>query len=241
VATFLLIHGSYHGGWCWRRLRPLLRAAGHEVFSPTLTGLGDRAHLLNRMTGLQTHLKDIVRLVQFEDLTQLILVGHSYGAVLATAVLHQIPERLAHVVYCDAGVPRDGQSAWDLFDEPSRAAILERVAAGGSDWLAPPPPCATFGITDPVDCAWVEPRLTPMPLRAWQEPVRLRNPRAAEVGGTVIACSRGSSRPDHVSRLRRLATEQDWGYAELESGHDAMITHPDQVAAILLAIAGRQS
>lgn len=237
VATFVLIHGSFHGGWCWARVRPLLRVAGHEVYTPTLTGLGDRAHVVTRETGLETHLLDLAQLIAFEDLHDVILVGHSYGCVLATALLHRIPERLSQVVYFDAGVPEDGQGAWDLFDAATRASIRQRLTAAGSDWLVPPPPLEALGITAPADVAWVAPRLTPMPLKAWTDPTRLGNPAAAAVPGTMIACTRGGARRAQAGRLRAIATERGWRYFEIESGHDAMVTHPVELSAILLTIA----
>ncbi|MCS6802976.1 MAG: alpha/beta fold hydrolase [Chloroflexota bacterium] len=237
MATFVLVHGSFHGGWCWARVRPLLRALGHEVFTPTLTGLGDRAHAATRDTGLETHLLDLTQLLVFEDLSEVILVGHSYGCVLATALLHRVPERLAHIVYLDAGIPEEGQSAWDLFDEATRMSIRQRMAARGCDWLVPPPPLEALGITDAADAAWVAPRLTPMPLKAWTDPVRLGNPAAAAVPCSMIACTRGGARAVQTSRLQAIAARRGWPYFELESGHDAMVTHPLELSALLLAIA----
>ncbi|GIW07043.1 MAG: esterase [Dehalococcoidia bacterium] len=239
VATFVLLHGSFHGGWCWGRVRPLLRAVGHEVFTPTLTGVGDRAHAATRETGLETHVLDIAQLLAFEDVRDVILVGHSYGCVLATALLHRIPERLGHVVYFDAGVPEDGQGAWDLFDEATRASIRRRMAEAGSDWLVPPPSPEALGIVDPADVEWVAPRLTPMPLKAWTDPVRLGNPAAAGVPCSMIACGRGGARAAQAARLRAIAMRRGWPFFELDSGHDAMVTHPVELSAILLAIAER--
>ncbi|MFN8535365.1 MAG: alpha/beta hydrolase [Dehalococcoidia bacterium] len=237
MALFVLLHGSFHGGWCWARVRPRLRAAGHEVFTPTLTGIGDRAHAVTRDTGLETHVQDIVSLIEFEDLHDVVLVGHSYGCVLATAVLHRIPERLARVIYFDAGVPIDGQGAWDLFDDASRAGIRERMARSGSDWLVPPASPKALGITDPADLAWVAPRLTAMPLKAWTDPVRLGNPAAAAVPGAMIACVRGGARAAQTERLRAIAGERGWRFAELDSGHDAMVTHPEELSDLLLRLA----
>jgi pimeloyl-ACP methyl ester carboxylesterase len=239
VATFVLVHGSFHGGWCWARVRPLLRALGHEVWTPTLTGLGDRAHAVTSETGLETHVLDIAQLIAFEDLHDVILVGHSYGCVLATALLHRLPDRLGHVVFFDAGVPEDGQSAWDLFDEATRLSIRRRLAEAGSDWLVPPPPVEALGITDPADIAWVAPRLTPMPLKAWTDRVQLGHPAAASVPCSLIACIRGGARAAQAARLRAIGGQRGWPVFEIPSGHDAMVTHPLELASILLAIAER--
>src|SRR5437660_801825 len=110
MATFVLVHGAWHGGWCWRKLMPLLRSAGHAVWTPTLTGLGERAHLGNPDVGLSTHVQDVVNVLEYEDLSNVVLVGHSYGGMVITGVAHQMPGRLAHLVYLDAFVPKDGQS-----------------------------------------------------------------------------------------------------------------------------------
>src|SRR5689334_15631432 len=126
MANYLLVHGAWHGGWCWRRVVPLLRAAGHEVFTPTLTGLGERVHLLTRDVGLDTHAQDVIGVLEYEDLRDVVLVGHSYGGMVITAVAERAAERLAHLVYLDAFVPRDGQSQMDLLGPSSSRCFKSR-------------------------------------------------------------------------------------------------------------------
>jgi pimeloyl-ACP methyl ester carboxylesterase len=125
-ATFVLIHGAWHGGWCWKKLTPLLRAAGHEVYTPTLTGLADRAHLLSPQIGLNTHIADISALLEYEDLHNVILVGHSDGGMVITGVAEVAAQRLAHLVFLDAFVPQDGQSLFDTI--PDRGAAMKTIA-----------------------------------------------------------------------------------------------------------------
>ena len=129
MATYVLVHGAWHGGWCWQRVTPLLRAAGHEVLTPTLTGLGERSHLANSAIDLNTHIQDVVNVLEYEDLRKVILVGHSYGGMVITGVSERVPERLTHLVYLDAFVPRDGQSLLGFVGEPLRTAIQEQAQA----------------------------------------------------------------------------------------------------------------
>ena len=169
MATYVLVHGTGCGGWIWSRLAPLLRAEGHEVHAPTLTGLGDRAHLLHCGVSLTTHIDDIANLLVFEDLFDVVLVGHSYGGMVVTGVAARRPERIAHLVYLDAYVPEAGQTELDLWPATMRAEIEEDEAARGG--LRQPPSLDFFGITDPEMAAWMTARLTPHPLSTYTEPV----------------------------------------------------------------------
>src|SRR5919202_1722005 len=125
--TFVLVHGAWHGGWCCRRLIPLLRDAGHEVYAPTLTGLGERSHLLSPAIDLETHVRDVTGVLEYEELTGVVLVGHSYGGMVITGVAEDAAPRLAHLVYLDAFLPRDGECLMDLFSSRAREATLQRV------------------------------------------------------------------------------------------------------------------
>ena len=152
MATFVLVHPAWHGGWCWRKVTPLVRAQGHEVHAPTLTGLGERAHLADPDISLATHIEDVVNVLEFEDLRRVILVGNSSGGMVITGVADRVPERLAQVVYLDAFVPEDGQSLVDLLSADHRQAMEALVKAEGQGWMlprfAPLPPeksCATSG------------------------------------------------------------------------------------------------
>ena len=139
MATFVIVHGAWSGGHAWRWLRPLLQAAGHEVFTPALTGLGERSHLANAQIDLDTHVLDVVGVLEYEDLLQVVLVGHSYGGVVITGVADRVPERLAQLVYLDAEVPMDGQSEFDLLPPEERAVYQESARSKGQGWRILPP------------------------------------------------------------------------------------------------------
>ena len=153
MPTFVLVHGTGHGGWCWQKVAPLLRAAGSEVYAPTLTGLGDRSHLLDCGVDLTTHITDVASLLFYEDISDVVLVGHSYAGMVITGVAAIVPERLRLLVYLDAYVPDEGQSEFDLWPSEMRAEIQADEAAGRG--LRPPPTPALMGITDPELADWV--------------------------------------------------------------------------------------
>src|SRR5215831_5722049 len=138
MATFVLVHGAWHGGWCWKKVTPLLRAAGHEVYTPTLTGLGERVHLASPKVDLTTHIQDVVNVLDYEDLHEVVLVGHSYGGVVIAGVADRVPSRVGHLVYLDAGVPHNGEGYLDLLPN-LRALIEEDSRLNGDGWRVPPP------------------------------------------------------------------------------------------------------
>src|SRR5690606_21330910 len=140
MATFLICHGAWSAGWAWKKVRAQLRAAGHEVFTPTYTGLGERAHQASRAITLDTHIADVLGGIEYEDLSDIVLVGHSYGGMVATGVADRARERVARLVYLDAFVPANGQSLHDLLPDGARAHQLESAAQQGDGWLLPPNP-----------------------------------------------------------------------------------------------------
>lgn len=161
MATFMLVHGAFHGGWCWKKVLPLLRAVGHEVFTPTLTGLGERAHLLTPTTNLQTHVQDVTAALEYEDLSGVVLVGHSYGGMVITAVAERVPERLRHLVYLDALVPGDGQTLFDLITPEGRARHHDMARTSGEGWRIPPCSLEDLGVTAAEDLQWMRPGSPP--------------------------------------------------------------------------------
>src|SRR5215213_8165836 len=167
MTTFVLVHGGWHGGWCWKYVTPLLRAAGHAVFTPTLTGVGERAHLARPDTGLETHIQDIVGVLTYEDLQRVLLVGHSLGGPVITGVADRIAERIAHLIYLDATIPRDGQADVDCYPpEFGVRALAERFLAEEKHVSAPPAEEHPFGITKEKQARWVNSKLTPHPTKA---------------------------------------------------------------------------
>jgi pimeloyl-ACP methyl ester carboxylesterase len=240
MTTYVLVHGSHHGGWCWRKVTPLLRAAGHEVLTPTLTGLGERVHLASPAVGLGTHIQDVVNVLAFADPTGVVLVGHSAAGRVITGVADRVPERLAHLVYLDAVLPLDGESGLDTYPPEAAAALRERVRTRGEGWYQPVTEDQRWGITDEADWAWVQSKVVPQPFRATAEPIALTGAGAA-LPGTYIACTAdkppGSPRAGlfapHVARARA----RGYRYRELATGHDAMVTAPQAIAALLLELA----
>jgi pimeloyl-ACP methyl ester carboxylesterase len=244
MATFVLVHGAWHGGWCWRKLTPLLRAAGHEVFAPTLTGLGERAHLASPDVGLETHVQDVVSMLEYEDLSGVVLVGHSYGGLVITGAAHQAPGRLAHLVYLDAFIPEDGQSMLDLGPPERRETMGKRVREEGDGWRLPslqPMPWEQFVrevylVTDEAEVAWLAARLGPHPFKTMTDPVRATNPAAASLPRTYIRCLRypNPAFDRHAEEVQRPGS--NWRFHALPTSHDAMVTMPRELADLLLAI-----
>lgn len=234
MTTYVLVHGAWHGGWCWKRVAPLLRAAGHEVYAPTLTGLGERAHLLIPDVGLDTHVRDIVNVLTYEDLRDVVLVGHSYAGMVVAGVAEQAAERLAHLLYLDAFVPWEGQSQLELVGGERAAALREQADREGDGWRLPPIPLEVFGVTDADDLAWARPRLGLQPLKTFEQPVPQTSPAAAALPRTFIRCSAWAGFTAYADRAR---TETGWRVRELATGHDAMITAPEDLAHLLLTVA----
>jgi pimeloyl-ACP methyl ester carboxylesterase len=236
--TFVLVHGAWHSGRAWDRVVPLLTGAGHRVFAPSLTGHGEKEHLLGPEVGLDTHVADVVDLLVREGLADVVLVGHSYAGMVISAVADRVPDRIAGLVYVDAMVPVDGESVLDVM--PLTRHLLDLAAGSDAPWRVPPlpegpAPVGLFGVTDPADAAWLRTILSDESARCFQQPVRLDNPAAAAVPRTHIHCV--GSTPEGVARRPVPAAQpngtpsQVW---ELRSGHDCMITVPDRLAELLL-------
>ncbi|MFI6703850.1 alpha/beta fold hydrolase [Streptomyces sp. NPDC050509] len=240
MSTYLLVHGAWHSGEAWQRVVPLLESAGHRVFAPSLTGYGDKAHLASSATGLDTHVDDIVGLIIEEDLTEVVLVGHSYAGLVISSVANQVPDRIARLVHLDAMVPEDGESAADV--QPVSQALIDLALASESGWRIPPlpelpPPSGLFGVTDPADVAWLRTLLSDHPVRCLQQPVRLDNPAVNAIPRTHIHCTVGA--PEGIVRRPVPAIQPNGSPAqvwELATGHDCMITMPVELAELLLKL-----
>ena len=241
MAVFVLVHGSWHGGWCWKRLTPLLRAAGHEVYAPTLAGLGERSHTLSQGIDLETHVMDVVNLMQFEDLKEVILVGHSMGGMVIVGAADASPDRVRHLVYLDAVTPGDGQSLFDCL--PEYRDLFRQIAKSvGDGWLVKyPADYGTFGVSDENDVKWLTQRLTSHPLACYEQGVRFRNPSALALPKTFIYCN-GNKKVGVKEYWVCLPDSfpAGWGMYEIKTAHDAMITAPQELAKVLVGIAGSQ-
>src|SRR5690349_8803127 len=163
MGIFVLVHGAWHGGWCWRKVVPILRAAGHEVYTPTLTGLGERAHLVSPDIGLSTHIEDIIGVLEYEELQKVVLVGHSLAGGIISGVADRAANRIAHLVYLDASVLRDGECDLDCVRPQEREWLETKVRMEGGWLVAPPKMIHPFGVTDEADAAWVNSKLTSHP------------------------------------------------------------------------------
>ena len=211
----------------------MLRAAEHDVYTPTLTGLGERAHLLSPSLDLQTHVQDIVGVLEYEDLTSVVLVGHSYGGMVITGVADRVPQRVAQLVYLDAFIPEAGRSAFDLLPPQRSAQFREQAQLEGDGWRIPPPPPELYGVVEPADLEWVRPRLGPQPLATVDQPFAASGPPAPHIARSYIACIEYPAFRPFAERAR---ADPSWRYREIAAGHDAMVTRPRELASILLEL-----
>jgi pimeloyl-ACP methyl ester carboxylesterase len=237
VATYVLIHGGAHGGWCYQRVAPILRAADHTVYTPTLTGLGERSHLLHPDIDLETHIADVVNTLHYEDLTDVILVGHSYGGMVITGTADRALDRLGQLVYLDGALPENGESLAEMTPVLMETVHREGRVVDGVDLVLWPGPEAgrNYGVTDPVALAWMQDRLTPHPWKSFTQPLQLRDEAAVKsLPRTNINCTETLSRRPAERAARAFQADRVW---EIETGHDLMITEPQAVAEMLLLLA----
>jgi pimeloyl-ACP methyl ester carboxylesterase len=231
MTTYVLVHGAWGGGWKFARVADALRRRGHTVFAPTLTGAGERSHLLSGNINLTTHVTDIVNVIRYEDLSRVVLLGHSYGGMVITAVADTIPEKIAALVYLDAFVPQDGQSLFDLNIPANTQMFLARAGANGGLLIPPPPAKAYFNVND-ADAPRVDVLAAPQPIGTMTEKVKLGGAyrgvkRCVYVHGTVLP------RESPFKRFHDAAKAQGWDVHALPCGHDIMLDRPDELTEIL--------
>jgi pimeloyl-ACP methyl ester carboxylesterase len=220
---FVLVHGAWGGSWMWARLAQILRSQGHEVFTPSLTGIGERAHLAGPSVDLSTHVNDVLGTIEYERLSDLVLVGHSYGGMVVTAVADRVPEKIASLVYLDAFVPKSGEALVDL----ARPEMREKVLAL-KDWRIPPPP--PQGMTDRDDVAWIEGRRNPQPAGTFKEKISLKGSYKGK--RVYIFCS-GYSPTTFAPFGAATKADKAWRYHELPTHHYPQISMPRELAALL--------
>lgn len=241
MANYLLVHGAWHGAWCWRRVLPLLTQAGHRVHAVTLTGVGERAHLLSPAIDLETHITDVMAAMDAEEMDDVVLVVHSYAGMLGTAVADRRPERLKHLVYLDAVLPKPGESWSSTHASATRNA---RIAAAQADPLFgfPAPDASVFGL-EAEDHAWVQRRQTQHPGKPYTQVLNFDPKRVASVPRTFVNCTRPPLATIDISRLR-MRDPALWDGAwlpgsqvvEMATGHDPMVSDPQGFAKILMAL-----
>jgi pimeloyl-ACP methyl ester carboxylesterase len=228
--TFLLVHGAWHGGWCYGRVARLLRARGHDVHVPTLTGVGERAHLAGSDVGLGTQVQDVVNLIRWEQLTGIVLVGHSYGGMVISGVAESVPHgTIASIVYLDAFLPEDGRCLYD-YAPPEPAQLLEQTRSG----LVAPFTAEAFNV-NPRDRAWVDAQCTPHPLNCFTERLALTGARERiPKKAYVLATGWNGVFAPFAESLRQ---DPSWRVSEMAHGHDLMVDAPEELAALLETLA----
>lgn len=230
MATFLVAHGAWTGGWFWRKLLGPMHGLGHELIVPTLTGVGERQHLASRATDLDSHITDLLQVMHYEDLANVVLVGHSYGGMVATGVADKAAERLERVIYLDAFVPRSGECLLDLLPQEARSRMQEAARAQGDGWKVPPNPMPPDTSAD--DVAWAVPRRVDQPIKTFEQPVELGR---ASIGlpRTYIYCKRNG--PGDVFRRFSEQAQRDpgWSHVEIDASHNPHVTTPLELAALL--------
>lgn len=237
MATYVLVHGGAHGGWCYQRGARILRSAGHEVYAPTMTGVGERSHLIGPEVDLDMHIADIAAVLRYEDLRDVILVGHSYGGMVITGTADRAAERIGRLVYLDAANPVNNQSLVDVSGPIIESTRPHGEVVNGTELVLLPGPGAGafYGVTDPVDIAWMDERLTGHPWRSFEQPLRLTNEAALwAIPQYHVVCTSTLATRDPELMGRARAEGRLWA---IDTGHDLMITEPQQVVDALLQIA----
>ncbi|WP_187368764.1 alpha/beta fold hydrolase [Baekduia soli] len=237
MKTVILVAGAWHGGWCWKKMVGPLTAAGCRVYTPSLTGLGDRRHLLTREVSLQTHVDDLLELLAFEDARDVVLLAHSYGAAPATVVADRVPERIAHLILLDGTQPEDGQCVLDVLGEADGLPELFRGIAReqGDGWRVSPAAFTAdlLGVTDPADAEWLMARLTDHPLPTFEDRVSLTGAAARIPRRTYVRTQFPPVWPDVL--LERARSSDGWTGMTLPTGHDAMVTMPGELVDLVLS------
>jgi pimeloyl-ACP methyl ester carboxylesterase len=244
MANFVLVHGAWHGGWVWRHVVQALSGAGHRVHAVTLTGLGERAHLMSPAITLETHIADVVNAIEMEEMDQVVLAVHSYAGMIGTAVADRRPERLRHLVYVDAVVPKPGESWSSTHASATREARLA-AAQASPDFSFPAPDPTVFGLAN-QGLEWVRRRQTPHPGHTYQATVDFDPQRVAAIPRTFVNCTQPALATIDAIRSR-LVDNGFWNGAwqsgagarviELPTGHDPMVSMPAELTRILLACA----
>jgi thioesterase domain-containing protein len=229
--TFVLVHGSYHGGWCWRRAADILEGQGHKVYAQSLTGLGDRSHLLSKDINLETHITDIANLVTWEGLKDACLVAHSYAGFPAAGALEHIHDRVAAIVWLDAFIPENGQKQIDSASAYGRASMLQALAKG--EISISPPPAKAFS-TSEKDYAWLDSKMTPHPIGTATQAIRLTGRLQAVARKTFIRVPH-YAQPAFDMALAACRADRSWQtLVNQTSGHDVMVDQPQWLADVLL-------
>ena len=237
MSTYVLVHGAWHGSWCWKRVRKALQARGHDVFTPTLTGVGERSHLLSPQVSLDTHIDDVANLIQWEELSDVVLCGHSYGGCVISGVADRIPDRLGALVYLDAFVLKNGQCLHDTLPPEQRNMQMEATMRDGEGWKVPPIPAEVFGV-NANDAAWVNRQCTMQPLATFQQAIKLSGKGDTIKNVTFILAAGFADSP--FPQFYEQAKAKGWKTHTMACGHDAMLDLPGDLTQMLDEITPRQ-
>jgi pimeloyl-ACP methyl ester carboxylesterase len=231
--TFLLVHGAWHGGWCWRRVAGILERQGHKVFAPTLTGVGERSHLLRAGIDLTTHVADVVNVMKWERLTDVVLCGHSYAGFVISGVAEQMETAIRSIAFLDAFVPDDGQAMTDVTRPAVREAIAAALARGE---IAVPATSAAAFFVNERDRTWVDAKCVPHPLGTMTQRIGLSGARERIARKSYIRAARPAN-PGFEAALARAKADPSWRTYEVPCGHDVMVDMPERLSEILLEVA----
>ena len=231
--TFVLVHGAWHGGWCWKRVAERLRTREHVVYTPTLTGLGERSHLLSPTVGLNTHIADVANVIAWEELDQIVLCGHSYGGMVIAGVAERLAAKIRCIVFLDAFLPRNGEATIDLVPPGFQQSIRERLQAG--EMVLPPRSAEAFAVNE-ADRAWVDRMCVPQPAAAFTERIALTGAYERISSKTYIRAA-GYASASFDAACARAKADHSWRAEEIDCGHDVMVDRPDWLADRLIAAA----
>jgi pimeloyl-ACP methyl ester carboxylesterase len=234
MATFVLVHGAWHGSWCWARVRQGLIEQGHRVFTPTLTGVAEQSHALSSDIDLQRHVDDVANLIRWEELDSVVLCGHSYGGCVISGVVEVVPDRIAAMVYLDAFLLEDGECLHDLLPAEHRELQVSLANEHGEGWRVPPIPAEVFNV-NAVDRDWVDRQCTPQPLATFQQPIRLHGGPSRVARNHFIYASDWEGTP--FTPCYDRAKARGWTTSEIACGHDVMLDRPEALTAELTAVA----
>lgn len=236
LSTYVLVHGAWHGGWCWNAVAQVLRSHGHRVFTPTLSGLGERSNLLSPQIDLRVFTQDVVDVLEQHDLSDVILVGHSFGGIPLAGAADRVPQRLRQLVFLDAVVLSNGQTAFSRLAPEIVAARRQQALETSNGLTIPVPPASAFGVFEADQVALLERHCTAHPLKTFDDPMVLTGPVGGAIPKVYIQCVDPVYAPLQSSR-DFVKAQKDWAWDEIATGHDAMVSAPEALAEKLLAFA----
>jgi pimeloyl-ACP methyl ester carboxylesterase len=234
MATFVLVHGAWHGGWCYKHVAQHLRKAGHEVYTPTLTGLGERAHLMSRAVNLDTHVQDILNVIRWQELSDIVLCGHSYGGMVISGVAEKAPEKIRSLVYLDAFVPINGQALLGTLPAELVANMREDARQNGEGYLLTPISAETFNVNE-RDAAWINKMCVKHPLACFEQKIALTGAISRVPKRTFILATGWGPPQPFVPIAERLKGDKAWNVVSVPCGHDVMVDMPGELADLLVA------